>query len=74
VVGTNADRFLMRRRKMQSYQGKPIRSSRPAKQGDEGFKQQGQGQQGGDDEQVCITLQDGTEKVVSKKEVTTSNE
>ena len=53
---------------MQTYQGKPIRSSRPAKDGDEGFKKEG------GEEQVCVTLQDGTEKVVSKKEVTTSNE
>jgi len=53
---------------MQTYQGKPIRSSRPAKQGDEDFNPQG------GEEQVCITLQDGTEKVVAKKEVSTANE
>ena len=52
---------------MQSYQGKPIRSSRPAKQGDEGFKD-------GDKDKVIVTLQDGTEKCVAKDEVTTSNE
>jgi len=55
---------------MQTYQGKPIRSCRPAKDGDEGFDKQ----QAGGEEQVCITLQDGTEKVVPKKEVSTANE
>ena len=53
---------------MQTYQGKPIRSSRPAKEGDEGFNKQG------GDEQVVVTLQDGTEKCVPKKEVSTANE
>jgi hypothetical protein len=52
---------------MQTYQGKPIRSSRPAKEGDEGFEK------GGEDK-VIVTLQDGTEKCVDKKEVATSNE
>jgi hypothetical protein len=52
---------------MQTYQGKPIRSSRPAKEGDEGFEQ-------GKDDQVVVTLQDGTEKCVPKKEVSTANE
>jgi hypothetical protein len=65
-VGTNAD--LPRRTKMQTYQGRPIRSSRPAKEGDEGFNEEG-----GED-QVVVTLQDGTEKCVPKKEVATANE
>jgi len=64
-VGTNAD--LPRRIEMQTYQGKPIRNSRPAKEGDEGFEQ-------GKDDQVVVTLQDGTEKCVPKKEVSTANE
>jgi hypothetical protein len=46
----------------QQYQGKNIRSQREAREGDEGFKQ------GAD--QVTITLEDGTEKVVKRSEVT----
>ena len=52
---------------LQTYQGRPIRSSRPAKKGDEGFKD-------GDEDQVIVTLQDGSEKCVPKDQVTTSNE
>jgi hypothetical protein len=65
-VGTNAD--LPRRIEMQTYQGKPIRNSRPAKEGDEGF------QKDGGEDQVVVTLQDGSEKCVPKKEVSTANE
>lgn len=46
----------------QQYQGKPVRSLREAKQGDPNF-QQGQ-------DQVVITLDDGTEKTVKRSEVT----
>jgi hypothetical protein len=44
------------------YQGKPVRSSRPARQGDDGFVK--------DTDQVVITLDDGTEKTVKSSEVT----
>jgi hypothetical protein len=45
----------------QTYQGKPVQSVRDARQGDPGF-QQGQ-------DQVVVTLPDGTEKVVSRNEI-----
>jgi len=45
----------------QQYQGKPVRQMRDAKQGDQGF-QQGQ-------DQVVITLDDGTQKTVKRSEV-----
>ena len=45
------------------YQGKEVKSSRPAKQGDPGFD-------ASKGEQVVITLQDGSEKTVLKSEVT----
>lgn len=47
----------------QQYQGKEVKNVRDAKQGDQGF-QQGQ-------DQVVITLDDGTEKTVRRNEVTT---
>lgn len=46
----------------ETYQGKKVQSMRAATQGDQGF-QQGQ-------DQVYITLEDGTEKVVKRSEVT----
>lgn len=46
----------------QQYQGKNIKSMRDARDGDPGF-QKGQ-------DMVCITLDDGTEKVVKRSEVT----
>jgi hypothetical protein len=46
------------------YQGKNIRSQRPARDGDPGF------QQGAD--QVVITLDDGSEKTVKRSEVGSS--
>jgi hypothetical protein len=46
----------------QQYQGKNIKSQREAREGDDGFKQ------GAD--QVTITMEDGTEKVVKRSEVT----
>jgi len=46
----------------QQYQGKPVKSVRDAKQGDAGF-QQGQ-------DQVVITLEDGTQKTVKRSELT----
>lgn len=46
----------------QQYQGKNIKSQREAREGDEGFKQ-------GSD-QVTITMEDGTERVVKRSEVT----
>jgi hypothetical protein len=45
----------------QTYQGKNIRSQRPAREGDEGFVK-------GTD-QVTITLDDGSEKTVKRSEV-----
>jgi hypothetical protein len=45
----------------QTYQGKPVQSVRDARQGDQGF-QEGQ-------DQVVITMADGTEKVVKRNEV-----
>jgi hypothetical protein len=47
----------------QQYQGKNIKSQREAREGDEGFKQ-------GAADQVTITMEDGTEKVVKRSEVT----
>jgi hypothetical protein len=47
------------------YQGKDIKAQRPAKQGDPGFDPN-------KGEQVVITMQDGSEKVVAKSEVTQS--
>jgi hypothetical protein len=47
----------------QTYQGKPVKSVRDAKDGDPGFQK-------GQVDQVCITLDDGTEKVVKRSEVT----
>jgi hypothetical protein len=47
------------------YQGKDVKSSRPAKQGDPGFD-------ASKGEQLVITMQDGSEKVVAKSEVTQS--
>ncbi len=44
------------------YQGKPIRNSRPAREGDDGFVK--------DTGQVVVTLEDGTEKTVNGGEVT----
>ena len=44
------------------YQNQQVKSSRPAKQGDQGFKDDGS-------EQVIVTLQDGTEKCVPKDQV-----
>jgi hypothetical protein len=44
------------------YQGKPIRNSRPAREGDDGFVK--------DTNQVVVTLEDGTEKTVKGGEVT----
>lgn len=44
------------------YQGKNVRNVRDARAGDAGF------QQGGD--QVVVTLDDGTEKVVKRTDVT----
>lgn len=46
----------------QKYQGKNVRNVRDAKQGDAGF-QEGQ-------DQVVVTMDDGTEKVVKRNEVT----
>ena len=48
----------------QQYQGKNVRNLRDAQRGDQGF------QQGGD--QVVVTFDDGTEKVVKRSEVTES--
>ena len=45
-----------------TYQGKPIRNSRPAREGDDGFVK--------DTGQVVVTLEDGTEKTVKGGEVT----
>jgi hypothetical protein len=45
----------------QTYQGKPVQSVRDAKQGDPGF-QQGQ-------DQVVISMPDGTEKTVARNEI-----
>jgi hypothetical protein len=47
----------------QTWQGKPVQSSRPAKDGDPGYMK-------GSVDQVVITLDDGTEKTVKKGEVT----
>jgi len=47
---------------MPTYQGQQVRSSRPAKDGDKGFKDDGT-------EQVIVTMQDGTEKCVPKDDV-----
>jgi hypothetical protein len=44
------------------YQGKPIRNSRPAREGDDGFVK--------DTGQLVVTLEDGTEKTVKGNEVT----
>jgi hypothetical protein len=44
------------------YQGKPIRNSRPAREGDDEFVK--------DTGQVVVTLEDGTEKTVKGSEVT----
>ena len=44
------------------YQGKTVRSSRPAREGDAGFVK--------DSGQVVVTLDDGTEKTVKGSEVT----
>jgi hypothetical protein len=46
------------------YQGRNVRNLRDAQQGDKGF------QEGTD--QVVITLDDGTEKVVKRSEVTST--
>lgn len=46
----------------QSYQGKSVRNVRDAQKGDQGF-QEGQ-------DQVVVTLDDGTEKTVKRSEVT----
>ncbi len=46
----------------QQYQGRPVRQVRDAKQGDPGF-QQGQ-------DQVVVTLDDGTEKTCKRSELT----
>lgn len=47
----------------QSYQGKPVRSVRDAREGDKGFVK-------GSVDQVIITLEDGTEKTIKKSELT----
>lgn len=47
----------------QQYQGKNVRQVRDARDGDQGFQK-------GVQDQVCITLDDGTEKVVKRSEVT----
>jgi hypothetical protein len=44
------------------YQGKNVRSLRDAREGDQGFVKDG--------DQVIITLDDGTEKTVKRREVT----
>jgi hypothetical protein len=44
------------------YQGKPVRNSRPAREGDDGFVK--------DTGQVVVTLEDGSEKTVKGNEVT----
>jgi hypothetical protein len=49
----------------QTYQGKIVKSSRPARDGDPGYAIGGV-------EQVTITLDDGTEKTVKKSEVITT--
>lgn len=46
----------------QKYQGKNIRSSRPAREGDAGWRK------GAD--QVTVVLDDGSEKTVERTEVT----
>lgn len=46
----------------QQYQGKNVRSVRDAKEGDAGFTK---GQ-----DQVVVTLDDGTEKIVKRTDVT----
>ena len=51
----------MQQHQGQQYQGKAVRSQREAKQGDPGFSQ---GQ-----DQIVITLEDGTEKVVRRSEL-----
>ena len=45
----------------QKYQGKDVRNVRDARKGDQGF-QEGQ-------DQVVVTLDDGTEKTVKRSEV-----
>jgi len=47
---------------MSTYQGKQVTVVRPARQGDEGFKNDGT-------EQVVIRLDDNTEKAVPKDQV-----
>jgi hypothetical protein len=44
------------------YQGKNVRSLRDAREGDQGFVKDG--------DQVVITMDDGTEKTVKRREVT----
>jgi hypothetical protein len=46
------------------YQGKPVRNSRPAREGDDGFVK--------DTDQIVVTLDDGSEKTVNRSEVTTA--
>ena len=48
---------------MPSYQGKKVTIVRPAKQGDQGFDQN-------KDDQIVISMPDGTEKTVPREEVT----
>jgi hypothetical protein len=48
----------------QMYQGKPVRNVRDAREGDKEFKE---GQ-----DQVVVTMDDGTEKTVKRSEVTGS--
>lgn len=45
----------------QTYQGKNVKNVREARQGDQGF-QQGQ-------DQVVVTMEDGSEKTVKRSEV-----
>lgn len=46
-----------------TYQGKNVRSVRDAREGDQGFSKD-------QHDQVVVTLDDGTEKVVKRSEVT----
>lgn len=45
----------------QTYQGQPVQTVRDARQGDQGF-QQGQ-------DQVTITLKDGSQKTIKRSEL-----
>jgi hypothetical protein len=60
-VGKHAD-VLHEETTMPMYQGKQVTVVRPAKQGDQGFKND-------DSEQVVIKGDDGTEKAVPKDQV-----